>query len=268
MSSRLVAVAYGGYYYEYDGDDLMSSDHPCVWPDDNDEEDTYLQSHRVIIDDSDDEDDEAEEPEKWFSSCSLAIPRSVSPTVDNSSTDDHLQPEPKHPVVPEAPAIVDVPVSVAADVVANAHPPALIFFTTPSKRTVTPSARGESPVPVVRKRPGISDVFGTVLTIAPVRPSSIIDTFGSGGLVRGRLRRFEDGNITLEGLHATSAFAAPRFIWSCTQPLQEAAPTHCRKAAPYMYSFISASTERCCGKDLLIPHSGRKGWKTPVRPPE
>ena len=24
----------------------------------------------------------------------------------------------------------------------------------------------------------------------------------------------------------------------------------------------------CCGKDLILPHSGRKGWKTPVRPPE
>lgn len=153
------------------------------------------------VDNSDDENDgailqgpKAEELEEW-SSISLAIPRPVSPTyltVDDSS-DDYLPSEPKHPSVPEAPASADVPVSASAGV-ASAHPPASIYLATSPKRTVTASPKGESPAPVpaVRGRSaGSSDFCGTTITIVPVGPSPVINTFGSSGLVRGRLRSLQ-----------------------------------------------------------------------------
>ena len=158
-----------------------------VWSDDSDGD---IHSHPVDdIDDSDDEDDdfilqgpEVEEPEEWFS-VSSAIPRPAcitSPTVDDrigasaSSADD---------------------VSAAAGVCATAsaaQPLASIYyFATSSKRTVTTSARGESlaAVPVARGRSGSSDFCGPITAIAAVGPFPITDTFGSSGLVRGRLRK-------------------------------------------------------------------------------
>jgi hypothetical protein len=168
----------------------------------SDDSDGDIHSHPVDdIDDSDDEDDDfnLQGPE-WFSvssaiprpacitcewfSISLAIPRPAycitSPTVDDrigasaSSADD---------------------VSAAAGVCATAsaaQPPASIYhFATSSKRTVTTSARGESlaAVPVARGRSGSSDFCGPITAIAAVGPFPITDTFGSSGLVRGRLRK-------------------------------------------------------------------------------
>ena len=185
--------AYGGYDYEYDGD-LLSADLPCVWPDDSDDDNGYLHSHPV--DDSDDDfilqGPEAEKLEEWFST-SLAIPRPVSltsPTVDDSwddfdedlqfaaehhyvwvdDDDDYLQSVYDHPAAPVVVAAVST------------------YCTTSSKRK-TASARGDS-VPVVRDWPGSPDFYGaTFIAIVPVGLSPAINTFGSCGLVRGRLRR-------------------------------------------------------------------------------
>ena len=135
------------------------------------------------------------ELEEWFS-ISLAIPRpacTTSPTVDDDSA--------------------DAPVFVTAGVVASSQPPAPPFvnafpnhepkpthfedlpnadntnvgFSAPSKRK-TASARGDF-VRVARDWPGSPVLYeATFIAIVPVGLSVDINTFGSCGLVRGRLR--------------------------------------------------------------------------------
>ena len=130
-----------------------------------------------------------------------------------------LKPESVHPAVPVATVViadgVGMPASIDDGVAISAQPPASTYvnaspkhelsedllhiadsinvdFTATPKRT-TASARGAPPVLAVRYRPSSSDFYGAIITIIAAGPSPIVDTFGTSGRVRGRLRRLRKG---------------------------------------------------------------------------
>jgi hypothetical protein len=182
----------GGYAYswdDFDEDLQFVADHHFVW-EDSDGEDAYLHSHPV--DDSDDEADSIvqADPEHLAASDLTAVADGI-----------------------KAPASSAAVVS-AAGVVTSSQPPAPTFvnafpnhelkpthfedlsiadstnvgFTAPSKWKAASTRKDR--VPIDRDRPaGSPDFYGaTFIAIVPVGLSPAISTFGSCGLVRGRLR--------------------------------------------------------------------------------
>ncbi len=161
-------------------------------------------------DDSDDDDDNYLQPECEHSAVPMVTHAAAdggdasagAPLVDDSDDDDvdHLhQPDPEHPVAPttfvtgfpnhelEMTRVEDLH---TADSIIN------VGFTMPSKWT-TASAQG-APIPVGRARSGSSDVYGAIIIIVAVDPSPSVDTFGTSGRVRGRLRSTSSNDVAYQ----------------------------------------------------------------------